>query len=144
MKLRQLWEHKGKKLHCLSDFPPQNHHVSLATGRVNLPSWQGSRTKCSLSNTWAWSTFYSFRKGKQHISILTQWTLLLQSCLINYRSYKCMENTLGQISKKKTKQMQLLVLSVLSLNVQTAFYTQSLKVLKLCFKKNYLSQKNSK
>lgn len=76
--------------------------------QLNLLSWQGSRTKSSLSNTWA-SSFYSFRKGKQHISILPQWTLLLQSCVINHRSCTHMENTLRYL-KLQTKQTQLLVL----------------------------------
>lgn len=34
MKLRQLWEHNGKKLYCLSDFTPLSCYISLATGRV--------------------------------------------------------------------------------------------------------------
>lgn len=104
MKLRQLWEHEGKKPYCISDFTLLHYYVSLATfSLANLLSWQGSRTKRRLSNTWAWSSFYSFRKGKQHISILTQWTLLLQSCLINHRSYKHMENTHSQIPKNTNK-----------------------------------------
>lgn len=100
------WEREGKRIVSQTKFcsPELLCFSCKQPAELNTLLLQGSGTKCSLPKPWA-QAFLSATSERTNSTFprLTQWTFLLQPCLINHRWYKHVENKHIQLSENTNK-----------------------------------------